>query len=80
VNPHTPSTLFVATPSSGSAIPSPAPSLSVSDDSGATWSPLTTGLPPNVSVTDLAFDATNPSLVYAATAGGGIFTIQYPAP
>ncbi len=80
VNPHTPSTLFVATPSSGSAIPSPAPSLSVSNDSGATWSPLTGGLPPNVSVTDLAFDATNPSLVYAATAGGGIFTIQYPAP
>jgi hypothetical protein len=73
------SILFAArTFSSGSAVALQSPAISVSDDGGATWSPLSAGLPPNVGVSGLAFDAFNPSLVYAATAGGGIFSLEHP--
>ncbi len=71
VDPRAPNTLYAAVgPTAGQ------PQLAVSDDGGATWSSLTEGLPPNVVVTDLAFDAASPSLLYAATAGGGVFTLR----
>ena len=50
--------------------------MSVSDDGGATWSPLAEGLPPNLAVLDLAFNAGSSSLLYAATAGGGAYSMK----
>ena len=52
------------------------PRVIVSDDGGETWRPLTAGLPPNVAVVDLAFDAADPALLYAATSGAGILALH----
>jgi hypothetical protein len=78
VDPRAPNTVYAATGySSAYYIPPPQePQVSVSEDGGATWTPLTQGLAPNVAVVDLAFDAANPALLYAATAGGGVFSLQ----
>jgi photosystem II stability/assembly factor-like uncharacterized protein len=78
IDPRASNTLYAAPgdPTVGSTPPSGVPLVRVSDDGGATWSPLDAGLPPNVPVVDLAFDAADPALLYAATAGGGIFSLQ----
>jgi hypothetical protein len=78
VDPRAPNTVYAApgSPAGYSTPPPQEPLVSVSDDAGATWTPLAPGLPPNVPVVDLAFDAASPALLYAATAGGGVFTLQ----
>lgn len=82
VDPRVPSTVYMATGGAGVVInPQPAvPQVSVSDDGGVTWNPLAHGLPPNLGVLDLAFDAANHSLLYAATAGGGVFILDRAVP
>jgi hypothetical protein len=78
VDPRAPSTLYAAPgPQTVGTIPPPAePLVSVSDDGGVTWTSLADGLPPNVPVLDLAFDAASSSILYAATAGGGVCSIE----
>ena len=72
VDPHRPGTLYAA---SGLAGAPATPAFVVSDDGGATWQPLADGLPPNLPVVDLAFDPVD-DVLYAATAGGGVFALE----
>jgi hypothetical protein len=76
-NPAHAGSLVAAISVAGSAA-SPNPELVVSDDGGDSWTPLTAGLPPNVAILDLAFAAGSPETIYAATAGGGVFTVRHP--
>ncbi len=77
IDPRVPDTIYAGlTLAQIGASPTPPPQLLVSDDGGDTWTPLADGLPPNVAVTDLAFDAASPSLLYAATAGAGVFLLR----
>jgi len=78
VDPRAPNTIYAAPGfvSSYYTPPPQEPLVSVSDDGGATWMPLVQGLAPNVPVVDLAFDAASPAVLYAATAGGGVFTLE----
>ena len=78
IAPRAPNTIYAATGFPGDRfIPPPTPPrVIVSDDGGATWQPLVEGLPPNISVIDLAFDPVDSSVVYAATDGGGVLVLQ----
>ncbi|HYL04793.1 MAG TPA: hypothetical protein VE075_02070 [Thermoanaerobaculia bacterium] len=78
VDPRAPNTVYAATGLMGgySTPPPQEPLVSVSDDGGTTWTSLAQGLAPNVDVLDLAFDAASPAVLYAATAGGGVFTLK----
>ncbi|HET7506663.1 MAG TPA: hypothetical protein VFK02_36835 [Kofleriaceae bacterium] len=52
----------------------------VSHDTGASWTPLGTGLPDGVVVTDLKLVPGAPPILLAATYGRSIFGIELPAP
>jgi photosystem II stability/assembly factor-like uncharacterized protein len=65
IDPAHPSTLYVATEHT----------VYRSTDSAATWTPLGTGLD-EVSVTRLALDPVDPSILYADTYGGGVMELQ----
>jgi photosystem II stability/assembly factor-like uncharacterized protein len=47
----------------------------LSDDDGATWTPLGAGLPLDVPVNAVAVDERFPARLYAATDGAGVFTL-----
>lgn len=78
VDPAAPSTIYAAAGAAdlGSTPPITQPSFEVSDDGGQTWEPLADGLPSNVPILDLAFDAGDPSLLYAATLGAGVMALH----
>ena len=70
VSPPHPNTIFA-----GLGDPQSAPALYGlyrSDDGGTTWGPRNTAFV-NLAITALAFDPSNPSNVYAGTAGGGLY-------
>ncbi|HEU4727138.1 MAG TPA: hypothetical protein VFT22_04600 [Kofleriaceae bacterium] len=52
----------------------------VSHDTGASWTPLGTGMPDGVVVTDLKLVPGSPPTLLAATYGRSIFGIELPAP
>ena len=60
-HPTIPTTLFFGSPSGG---------LWVSTNSGTTWTTNTDNLPQVIGCTDVAFDPTNPNIMYMATGDG----------
>jgi len=52
----------------------------VSHDLGASWAPLGVGLPEGVVVTDLKLLPGPPAMLFAATYGRSIFSIELPDP
>jgi len=44
-----------------------------SSDKGKNWRPINSGLPERTTIYDLAFNQTNPDVIYAGTGGKGIF-------
>lgn len=64
VHPVTPSLVYVGTFNNG---------LARSADWGATWTPLTNGLPANAWVTTLAINPVTPTVLYAGTWNGQVY-------
>lgn len=64
IHPVTPSLVYVGTFNNG---------LVRSDDWGATWMPLTNGLPANAWVTSLAINPITPTILYAGTWDGQVY-------
>ena len=72
IDPVTPSTLYVGLSAGGfgSSVP---PKLFKSVDGGATWNPITTGLPSEIGVHALAINPQTPSTLYAGMESGTVY-------